>query len=210
MRVTPSQKLPRDSGESIFAARLGISPAIYRARNPEKSEKNLPTGVWDPQTPDPQKVPKKVRKVQKIVDFTDFFRNFSGVRVGGSQTPPGRFFFQTFRGFWLCRWSGRSQREASRCLAGPSGKELFDFQGRHGITSIVRWNLYPVVFSVKKALHPGNHVGVKNPWRHIWRVAGRESGSPELLESPWTSLEVPPTSPEAFRRLPRKFSHCGT
>ena len=40
-------------------------------------------------------------------------------------------------------------------------------------------------------------------WRQIWRVAGRESGSPELLESPRTSPEVPRTSPEVFRRLPR-------
>ena len=47
-------------------------------------------------------------------------------------------------------------------------------------------------------------------WRQIWRVAGRESGSPELLGSPRTSPEVPRTSPEVFRRLPRKFSHCGT
>ena len=47
-------------------------------------------------------------------------------------------------------------------------------------------------------------------WRQIWRVAGRESGYPELLGSPRTSPEVPQTSPEVFRRLPRKFSHCGT
>ena len=42
----------------------------------------------------------------------------------------------------------------------------------------------------------------------IWRVAGRESGSPELLGSPRTSPEVPRSSPEVIRRLPRKFSHC--
>ena len=48
------------------------------------------------------------------------------------------------------------------------------------------------------------------PWRQIWRVAGRESGSPELLGSPPTSPEVPRTSPEVFRRLPRRFCHCGT
>ena len=41
-----------------------------------------------------------------------------------------------------------------------------------------------------------------NGWRQIWRVAGRESGSPELLGSPRTSPEVPRTSPEVFRRLP--------
>ena len=46
--------------------------------------------------------------------------------------------------------------------------------------------------------------------RQIWRVAGRESGSPELLGSPPTSPEVPRTSPEVFRRLPRKFSRCGS
>ena len=34
--------------------------------------------------------------------------------------------------------------------------------------------------------------------RQIWRVAGRESGSPELLGSPRTSPEVPRTSPEVF------------
>ena len=46
-------------------------------------------------------------------------------------------------------------------------------------------------------------------WRQIWRVAGRESGNPELLgsprtspEVPQTSPEVPQTSPEVFRRLP--------
>ena len=50
----------------------------------------------------------------------------------------------------------------------------------------------------------------RNYWRQIWRVAGRESGSPELLGSPRTSPEVPRTSPEVFRRLPRKSSHCGT
>ena len=47
-------------------------------------------------------------------------------------------------------------------------------------------------------------------WTQIWRVAGRESGYPELLGSPRTSPEVPQTSPEVFRPLPRKFSHCGT
>ena len=35
-------------------------------------------------------------------------------------------------------------------------------------------------------------------WRQIWRVAGRESGNPELLGSPQTSPEVPPTCPEVF------------
>ena len=39
-------------------------------------------------------------------------------------------------------------------------------------------------------------------WRQIWRVTGRESGSPELLESPRTSPEVPRTSPEVFGDFP--------
>ena len=47
-------------------------------------------------------------------------------------------------------------------------------------------------------------------WRQIWRVAGRESGSPELLGSPRTSPEASQTSLEVFRQLLRKFSHCGT
>ena len=38
----------------------------------------------------------------------------------------------------------------------------------------------------------------KSHWRQIWRVTGRESGSPELLGSPRTSPEVPRTSPEVF------------
>ena len=51
---------------------------------------------------------------------------------------------------------------------------------------------------------------LRENWKQIWRVAGRESGTPELLGSPRTSPEVPRTSPEVFRRLPRKLSHCGT
>ena len=43
---------------------------------------------------------------------------------------------------------------------------------------------------------------VKDSWRQTWRVAGRESGSPELLESPRTSPEVPRTSPEVFGDFP--------
>ena len=39
-------------------------------------------------------------------------------------------------------------------------------------------------------------------WRQIWRVTGRESGSPELLESPRTSPEVSRTSLEVFGDFP--------
>ena len=45
-------------------------------------------------------------------------------------------------------------------------------------------------------------LGGGQPWRQIWRVAGRESGSPELLGSPRTSPEVPRTSPEVFGDFP--------
>ena len=68
----------------------------------------------------------------------------------------------------------------------------------------------------RKGRRGGSHYRYTQPghefedWRQIWRVAWRESGSPELLGSPRTSPEVPRTSPEVFRRLPRKFSHCGT
>ena len=33
-------------------------------------------------------------------------------------------------------------------LVGLEAKELLDFQGRRGITSILRWNLHPVLFCV--------------------------------------------------------------
>ena len=46
------------------------------------------------------------------------------------------------------------------------------------------------------------HINRFLAWRQIWRVAGRESGSPELLGSPWTSPEVPRTSPEVFGDFP--------
>ena len=42
----------------------------------------------------------------------------------------------------------------------------------------------------------------KKARRQVWRVAGRESGSPELLESPRTSPEVPRTSLRSFGDFP--------
>ena len=55
----------------------------------------------------------------------------------------------------------------------------------------------------RSRLKSSSEIEVFKRWRQIWRVAGRGSGSRELLGSPRTS-------PEVFRRLPRKFSHCGT
>ena len=73
-----------------------------------------------------------------------------------------------------------------------------------------------------------NRFCVKRQLETIWRVAGRESGSPELLESPWTSqirsspnkflgdcprtpltvnFKRNPEVPRKFPRLPRKFLH---
>ena len=34
-------------------------------------------------------------------------------------------------------------------LIGPETKNLLAFQGRHGIASVVRWNLRPVIFGVE-------------------------------------------------------------
>ena len=34
-------------------------------------------------------------------------------------------------------------------LMGLEAKDLLDFQGRRGITSVVRWNLRPVIFGVE-------------------------------------------------------------
>ena len=72
---------------------LDFSPAIYRAQNPEtpKSLKKSPfrKEFGTLQNLDPREVPKKVRKVRKIVkinyffDFSDLFRNFLGVRGRG-------------------------------------------------------------------------------------------------------------------------------
>ena len=75
-----------------------------KARNPEKSQKSLPKGVWDPPTPDPQKVPKKVRKVKKIVDFDCFsdFSDFLGVWGRGVPNSFRETFLGLFgvSGFW--------------------------------------------------------------------------------------------------------------
>ena len=107
----------REASAKCYAWDLSDHLQSPKPRNPEKSQKSLPRGVWDPPTPDPQKLPKRVRKVKKIVDFdyfsdfSDFFWNFSGSGVGGSQTPFGRLFetFRGFRDFGLCRWRAKSQ-----------------------------------------------------------------------------------------------------
>ena len=64
----------------------------------EKWEK----GVWDPPTPDPEKVQKKSEKkivdFQTFLDFSDFFWLFQGPGSGGPKLLSGHFF-ETFRFF---------------------------------------------------------------------------------------------------------------
>ena len=36
-------------------------------------------------------------------------------------------------------------------FVGPEAKGLLAFQGRHGIASVVRWNLRPVIFGVESS-----------------------------------------------------------
>ena len=60
-----------------------------KPRNPEKSQKSLPRGVWDPPTSDPEKVGKKSEesrkslKINYFLDFSDFFPTFLGSGVEG-------------------------------------------------------------------------------------------------------------------------------
>ena len=80
---------------------LSLSPAIYRAQNPEtpKSlQKSLPRGLWDPPgppkgSPKSPKSPQKIVKINNFLDFSDFFWNFFG-GPGGSQRPLGRLFWR--------------------------------------------------------------------------------------------------------------------
>ena len=57
------------------------------------------------------------------------------------------------------------------------------------------------IFGVKKMPFLGVPSGTIYS-RQIWRVTGRESGSPELPRKSWTSPEVPRTSPEVFGDFP--------
>ena len=91
-----------------------------KPRKPEKSQKSLPRGVWDPPTPDPEKVPKRSEKsrenlkINYFLDFSNISLTFSGSGIGGSQTPLGRL--SGFRGLVLCGWWGRSQLKRSSIL----------------------------------------------------------------------------------------------
>ena len=95
--------------------KVGISPTIYSAQNPEKTRKvskTSPERSLGPPDPELRKSQKKVRKVKKslkinhLLEFSDFFGDFfgtlSGSGIGGSQTLLGRLFwdFLGFSGVW--------------------------------------------------------------------------------------------------------------
>ena len=57
----------------------------------------------------PEKSKKIVLKFDYFLDFSVFFSElFGGPGSGGPKLPSGDFF-ETFRGFGFCRWSGISQ-----------------------------------------------------------------------------------------------------
>ena len=120
---------------------------------------------------------------QKVTFWVTFRVTFGG--------DPESHFLVTFelllifRGFGASRRSGTSQVKSRFSENSESRASTLVFQ-----KTLQTREQYPSRF-----------------WRQIWRVAGRELGSPELLESPRTSPEVPRTSPEVFRRLRRRFSH---
>ena len=99
-----------------------------KPRNPEKSQKSLPRGVRDPWPRTPKKVPKKVRKVKKIVDF-DYFLDFSDFLGGpGSGVPNSsrETFLRLFgvSGFWVLLTSvdGRGDPKSRT----PYSQSMFD------------------------------------------------------------------------------------
>ena len=93
-----------------------------------------------------------------------------------------------------CKSGVALEKETFSGLPGHPPKRLLapspiEFRGNPGIRG-----LYQAVRVATQNPHP--KLGPNN-WRQIWRVAGRESGSPELLGCPQTSPEFP--------ELPRKF-----
>ena len=88
--------------------------------------------------------------------------------------------------FWCRTFPPPHSREVSHALhCATKGRLLF------------RNSLQAGVFLVRRSV-----IAKEVFWRQIWRVTGRESGSPELLGSPRTSPEVPRTSPEVFGDFP--------
>ena len=101
----------KDSFVKLLAAmspgdlRIGISPTVYRAQNPQSPEKSQKVSREEfgappprPQTPKSSKRSPKSREKVEIHYFLNlsnlFVRTFGGSGVGGSQT---HLFFETFR-----------------------------------------------------------------------------------------------------------------
>ena len=116
-----------------------------RPRDPEKSQRSLSRGVWDPPTPDPPKVPKQVRSEQKSRG-NNWFKLFSrlfrlvlellGCPGSGGPELLSRDFFETFRGLGvLGSVDGRGDpnsciklswsREVATQIPGHPGHSLF-------------------------------------------------------------------------------------
>ena len=117
-------------------------------------------------------------------------------------------------GGWITRWeffhvmAGALFHKSYVMMAKITPPELFyviaDPYLTHKDNGLAKCNLL-----ARSGLHQ-NYVMNPKLLEKNWRVAGMESGHPELLGSPRTSPEVPQTSPEVFRRLPRNSSHYGT
>ena len=57
------------------------------------------------------------------------------------------------------------------CLVGVETERFLDYQRRAGISSIVRWNLRPVIFGVEK------RVPIVQEWpEHGWRTSSGQNG----------------------------------
>ena len=120
-----------------MATKVEISPAIYRAQNPEnpKSFKKVSREEFGtPPTPDPEKVKKKSEKsrerlkINYFLDFSNFLLTFSGSGVRGSQTPLGRFF-ETFRVFGVL---GSVDGGGDLNLSGPVLRAMVFLASQHG------------------------------------------------------------------------------
>ena len=63
---------------------------------------------------------------------------------------------------------------ALHLLIGLEAKGLLDFQGRRGITSVVRWNLRPVIPSSTEPIHAGKNCLGELIWAYITEGAPKK------------------------------------
>ena len=110
------------------------------------------------------------------LDFPgSFFKTFSGSGLVGSQTwgPIWLVDRGTTQWKWMAEVPCRthpSRPLVCACFSRSGSKGALDFQGRRGITSIVRWNLRPVIFGVDKLLSGNIFPGRSfiHPPPHFW------------------------------------------